>query len=188
MVPVNEAKDIIAKNVVELPSIKLPLVDAVGYVLAEDVFSTIDFPPFNQSNIDGYAIAFKDVQEKLIINDEVPAGNSESKSLLPKHAMRIFTGAAVPANADTVVMQEKTLIENDALIINDAQLQQGINFRPKAKDIKQAELALEKDNFLFPGAVGFLAGLGVTEVSVYKNPAISIIITGNELQHFTGST
>ncbi len=111
--------------------------DAVGYVLAEDVYSKIDFPPFNQSNVDGYAIAFKDAKERLIINGESAAGNNENISLQPKHAMRIFTGAPVPANADTVVMQEKVIVENDSLIIEDDKLQQGLNFRAKAKDIQQ---------------------------------------------------
>ena len=182
MISVNEAKGIIKDNVEVLPSIKLSLADAVGYVLSIDVFSTIDFPPFNQSSVDGYAIAFKDVHERLIIDGEVAAGNNKSMSLFPKHTMRIFTGAAVPDNADTVVMQEKVVIENNELIIHDEVLQQGLNFRPKGKDIKQNALALQKDDYLSAGAVGFLAGLGITEVSVYKKPSISIIITGNELQ------
>jgi molybdopterin molybdotransferase len=182
MISVNEAKGIIKDNVEVLPSIKLSPADAVGYVLSEDVFSTIDFPPFNQSSVDGYAIAFKDVHERLIIDGEVAAGDNKSMSLLPKHAMRIFTGAPIPANADTVVMQEKVVIENDELIIHDEVLQQGFNFRPKGKDIKQNALALQKDDYLSAGAVGFLTGLGITEVSVYKKSSISIIITGNELQ------
>jgi molybdopterin molybdotransferase len=146
------------------------------------VFSKIDFPPFNQSNVDGYAIAFKDASERLKINGESAAGNNENISLQPKHAMRIFTGAPVPANADTVVMQEKVVVENGSLIIEDDKLQQGLNFRAKGKDIQQGKLALQKDGYLAAGAVGFLAALGLTEVNVYRKPSIRIIITGNELQ------
>lgn len=182
LISVDEAKNIIKDNVEALPSINIALANAFGYVLAEDVYSKIDFPPFNQSNVDGYAIAFKDAQQKLMLNGEVAAGNNENKSLLPKHAMRIFTGAPVPANADTVVMQEKASVENDILIIEDDKLQQGLNFRAKGKDIKQGELALHKNEFLSAGAVGFLSALGLTEVCVYKKPALSLIITGNELQ------
>src|SRR4051812_32829046 len=109
MITVDEAKKIIKDNVEVLPSIKMVLADAVGYVLAKDVFSKIDFPPFNQSNVDGYAIAFVDANKQLKINGESAAGNKESFSLQPRHAMRIFTGAPVPANADTVVMQEKVV-------------------------------------------------------------------------------
>jgi molybdopterin molybdotransferase len=182
MISVDEAKSIVKNNIEVITSINMPLKDAAGFVLAEDVYSKIDFPPFNQSNVDGYAIAFKDVKERLIVNGESAAGNTESFSLQPKHAMRIFTGAAVPENADTVVMQEKVTVENNQLIIHDEQILEGLNFRPKGKDIKQGALALYKDEYLSAGAVGFLTALGITEVSVYKKPSISLIITGNELQ------
>jgi molybdopterin molybdotransferase len=182
MISVDEAKKIIQDNVEALPSIKMALADAAGYALAEDVFSKIDFPPFNQSNVDGYAIAFKDANERLKINGESAAGSNENVELQPKHAMRIFTGAPVPANADTVVMQEKVIVENSSLIIEDDKLQQSLNFRAKGKDIQQGKLALHKDEYLTAGAIGFLTALGSTEVSVYKKPSITIIITGNELQ------
>lgn len=182
LISVDAAKKIIKNNVAVLPSIKILLSDAVGYTLAENVFSKIDFPPFNQSNVDGYAIAFKDANEQLKIQGVSAAGNSENTELQSKQAMRIFTGAPVPANADTVVMQEKVIIENDTVIVKDDKLLQGLNFRPKGNDIKQGALALQKDEYLSAGAVGFLTALGITEVSVYTKPFISIIITGNELQ------
>jgi len=182
MITVDEAKKIIKNSVGVLPSIKMMLADAAGFVLSEDVFSKINFPPFNQSNVDGYAIAFKDANEPLKINGESAAGNNENYELQPKHAMRIFTGAPVPANADTIVMQEKVIVENNFLIIEDDKLQHGLNFRAKAKDIQQGNLALDKNELLTAGAIGFLTALGITEVSVFKKPSISIIITGNELQ------
>lgn len=182
MISVEEAKKMIEDNVEAMPSIKVPLEEAAGFVLAEDVFSKIDFPPFNQSNVDGYAIAFKDAYERLTISGESAAGNAEEFSLQPKQAMRIFTGAPVPANADTVVMQEKVVVDNETLVIEDEELQEGLNFRRKGKDIKQGTLALQKGDYLSPGAIGFLTALGLTEVSIYKKPFISIIITGDELQ------
>lgn len=182
MIPVNEAKEIIKNNVSVLPSIKISLAAAAGYVLQKDIFSATDIPAFNQSSVDGYAFAFKHLHEKLIINGEIAAGNKENLSLLPKYAIRIFTGAAVPQNADTVIMQEKTIIENGQLIILDELLQKGSNFRAKGTDIKTGALALEKNSFLSPAAIGFLAGTGITEVNVYAKPSISIIVTGNELQ------
>jgi len=179
---VDEAKLLVRNNVDVMPVVKIPLQDAVGFVLAEDVYSKIDFPPFDQSNVDGYAIAFKDVKERLTINGESAAGNMKNFSLQPKHAMRIFTGAPVPANADTIVMQEKVKIEHNELMIEDNALKQGLNFRPKGKDILKGDLALHKDEWLSAGALGFLTALGLTKVSVYKKPSISIILTGNELQ------
>jgi len=182
MISVDEAKEIVRKNVAVMPPIQLPLKDAAGYVLAENVYSKIDFPPFDQSNVDGYAIAFKDAKERLIISGKVAAGNNEVAALQNKHAARIFTGAPVPQNADTVVMQEKVSVVDDALIIEDAAIKQGTNFRKKGKDILQGALALNKGDFLSAGAIGFLTALGITFVKVYKKPSISIIVTGNELQ------
>lgn len=182
MISVNEAKTIIKNTVEVLPSIKILLADAVGYVLSEDVFSKIDFPPFNQSNVDGYAIAFKDGHERLNIDGEIAAGDDKKFSLQAKKAIRIFTGAAVPYNADTVVMQEKVTIENNELIIHDEQLKQYSNFRAKGKDIRQGALALHKNEYISAGTVGFLSALGITDAWVYKKPSVSIIITGNELQ------
>src|SRR6516165_10491285 len=80
MISVEEAKKIIQTNVDVLPAKKVLLADAVGYVLAEDVYSGIDFPPFNQSNVDGYAIAFKDANERLTIHGISAAGNNENIS------------------------------------------------------------------------------------------------------------
>jgi molybdopterin molybdotransferase len=182
MISVDNAKKIIKDNVGVMSSIKVSLENAVGFVLAQDVFSKIDFPPFNQSNVDGYAIAFKDVHERLTVSGECAAGNPEFFSLQPKQAMRIFTGAPVPANADTVVMQEKVTVDNKTLLIEDEELQQGSNFRRKGKDIQEGDLALQKNDYLSAGAIGFLTALGLTEVSIYKKPFISIIITGDELQ------
>lgn len=182
LITVDEAKSIVKNNIGLMPAVTIPLKDAAGFILAENVYSKIDFPPFNQSNVDGYAIAFKDAKEPLMVNGESAAGNKENFSLLPKHAMRIFTGAPVPSNADTVVMQEKVTIDKNELIIEDDALKQGINFRPKGKDILSGDIALRKDELLSAGAVGFLMALGVTAVSVYKKPSISIIITGDELQ------
>jgi len=182
MISVDEAKKIVKDNVYVMPSVNVALKDAAGFVLAEDVYSAIDFPPFNQSNVDGYAIAFNDADKRLTINGLSAAGNSVDKGLQRGQAMRIFTGAPIPANADTVVMQEKVVVQNGSLIIEDNKLQQGVNFRAKGKDITKGSLALHKNDLLTAGGVGFLTSLGLTNVRVYKKPSISIIITGNELQ------
>ncbi|MCW3118580.1 MAG: molybdopterin molybdenumtransferase MoeA, partial [Chitinophagaceae bacterium] len=88
----------------------------------------------------------------------------------------------VPTGADTVVMQEKTKTENGLLIIEDKTLETGLNVRPKGSEIKAGALAFTKNSLLTPAAIGFLAGIGHTEVNVYPFPRICIIITGNELQ------
>src|SRR6266852_6770910 len=112
MISVDEAKNILRQNMPVIPGARLQLTNAVDHVLAEDVYSAIDFPPFNQSNVDGYAIAFRDLKEDLLISNSIPAGHREPLSLQSGHAMRIFTGAPVPAHADTVVMQENIAVLN----------------------------------------------------------------------------
>lgn len=184
MISVSEAKKIISENVSSLQPVTLPLQQSAGLMLAEDVYATTDIPAFPQSSMDGYAFSFSGWKryKKLKIEGEVAAGNNETFTLAPENAVRIFTGAAVPSGADTVIMQEKVKTQNGELIIEDESLQQGNSVRPKGSEIKAGELALEKGSVLSPAAIGFLAGIGITDVKVYSNPSISIIITGNELQ------
>jgi len=184
MTNVIEAKKLIDENVSSLEPVTLPLQQAAGLILADDVHATMDIPAFPQSSMDGYAFSFEGWKKnnRLKIKGEVAAGSNETFTLLPENAVRIFTGAAVPAGADTVIMQEKTKVENGELKIEDDNLQIGASVRPKGSEIKAGALAIEKENVLSPAAIGFLAGIGITEVKVYPNPSITIIITGNELQ------
>jgi molybdopterin molybdotransferase len=184
MISVTEAKNKIRANAKALAPVNIPLQQAAGRVLAADVFALTDIPAFNQSAMDGYALSFSGLQlhKTLTIQGEVPAGAPELFLLEDNQAMRIFTGAAVPAGADTVVMQEKVQANNGQLHILDEQLNAGNNVRLKGSEIKAGELVLSKGQRLTPAAVGFLATTGVAEVSVYPTPVMSIIVTGNELQ------
>ncbi|MFI5187080.1 MAG: gephyrin-like molybdotransferase Glp [Chitinophagales bacterium] len=184
MIGVAEAKEIIDKNTITLTPAKCILGVAVRKVLAEDVYSSISIPHFDQSSVDGYAFSFNEwlLHKKLKITGEIAAGSKEVNTLPPASAVRIFTGAAVPAGADTVVMQEKVTAQNDELVIHDENPVAGSYVRKKGSEIQAGALALEKDTVLSPAAIGFLAMLGHTEVTVYPDPTISIIITGNELQ------
>ncbi len=182
MITVTEAKEIIQRNVVELKPATVPLLQAIGKVLETDVYATVDIPAFPQSAMDGYAFAFDDVQKELIINGVVAAGSSSTIEVAAGNAVRIFTGAPVPPGADTVVMQEKVRIENGLLIIEDEKLERNSNVRAIGSEIKAGELALPKGSILTAAAIGFVAGIGVTEVLIIPDPVISIILTGNELQ------
>lgn len=182
MITVAEAKAIIKKNVTELKPISVSLAHARGKVLAEDVYAAVDIPAFPQSAMDGYAFAFDDLQNKLLISGESAAGSSSANELKRGNAVRIFTGAPVPPGADTVVMQEKVKVENGVLIIEDDKLLRNSNVRSVGSEIKSGELALAKGSLLTAASLGFLAGIGVTTVSIIPDPVISIILTGNELQ------
>jgi molybdopterin molybdotransferase len=184
MISVSDAKKMISENVTVLIPVSLSLHQTAGLTLAEDIYATMDIPAFPQSSMDGYAFCFEGWKQcrKLKIVGEVAAGSHEEFILQPENAVRIFTGAAVPTGADTVIMQEKTKTHNEELIIEDEALQAGMSVRPRGSEIKAGALALEKGSTLSPAAIGFLAGIGTAEVRVYPNPSISIIITGNELQ------
>ncbi len=189
MISVEEAKKIIEQHSVALTPKVMPLKEAAGKLLAEDVYATIDIPAFPQSSMDGYAFSWNDWKKgnHLIIEGEIAAGSNDHRPLTAGHAVRIFTGAPVPAGADTVVMQEKTTAKalangKNELIIGDEQLSQGTNVRPAGSEIKKGACALKANHLLTPAATGFLAGIGIATVKVIPNPSISIIVTGRELQ------
>jgi molybdopterin molybdotransferase len=184
MISVSEAKKIISESASSLEPVMLPLSQAAGLILAENVYASLDIPAFPQSSMDGYAFSFEGWKQhkQLKIVGEVAAGSNETFTLAPENTVRIFTGAAVPPGADTVIMQEKVKTQNGELNIEDETLQPGNSVRPKGSEIKTGALALEKNSVLSPAAIGFLTGIGITKAKVYPNPSISIIITGNELQ------
>lgn len=182
MISVKEAKEIIEKKVVLLQTTIMPLRNTCGLTLAENAYSKFDIPSFAQSSMDGYAIRFEDRHFPLSIQSEIAAGDLNSYSITAKHAARIFTGAPLPANADTVVMQEKVDAQNGTVFIKDKSLQQGDYVRNRGAEIKAGNMALRAQTLLTPAAIGFLAAIGIKEVAVYPPPKVSIVITGNELQ------
>lgn len=184
MISVATARQWVAENTVRLAPVRIPLKSALGKVLAVDIIAQADVPAFPQSAMDGYAFSFEDWQKNnpLKINGEMAAGAAEEKSVARGETIRIFTGAPVPSGVNTVVMQEKTRVIAGGLLIEDELLTRGANIRPAGSEIKKGELALKAGSQLTPAAIGFLAGIGVNQVAVYPDPAITIIITGDELQ------
>lgn len=183
MIPIHEAKRLIIENYTDAKVTQLPINKASGFVLAEPVFSPIDTPPFDQSAMDGYAFSYGewDGKSDLLLAGEVQAGNYLAQNLKPNEAARIFTGAAMPAGTDSVVIQENIIKKGKYISIKDDKLIKGSNVRLQASQTKKGDLALAEGHYLSPAAISFLAGLGVDSLKVYSNPAISIIVTGKEL-------
>ena len=181
MISVEEAKSLIKTNIKSLSAFQIQLDNALGYTLAEDIYSPIDFPRFVQSSMDGYAFAFDPVQHDFEIVGVIQAGAQTNLQLEKGKAVRIFTGAPLPLGADTVLVQEKAKLEGNKLTITDEQLKIGANARSIGADIKKNALALEQGTLITPGAIGFLSSLGIEQVSVFKKPTIHLILTGNEL-------
>ncbi|WP_100073972.1 gephyrin-like molybdotransferase Glp [Chryseobacterium camelliae] len=182
MISVQEAKDIISASV-PMPKTKmLNLYEAAGKVVSKAVTATTNIPNFSQSSMDGYAIRYEDKDLILSVVGEMAAGTSRQLVIKPGHATRVFTGAPLPDGADTVVMQEKVQRSGNTLSVQDERLTEGLNVRAKGSEIKQGETAMLPGTLLTPAAIGFLAGIGCSEVEVYSPPDVTIILTGNELQ------
>ncbi len=183
MISVIEARKLIAENCNREKTESRLLSKSQGYVLAKPVFSPVDTPPFHQSAMDGYAFSFEnwDGKSDLEIGGEIQAGSKNVIEIKPLQAARIFTGAALLAGADTVVMQEHVSRNGKIIHINNSQLLKGTNVRPLGSQTKKGELVLDKGQLLTAPAICFLAGIGIQKVDVFPKPAISIIVTGKEL-------
>jgi molybdopterin molybdotransferase len=179
MISVQEAFSILEHNLSALHEVEYPLFQARKHILAKSLFSPINMPPFRQSAMDGYALCLHDALVYEIIG-EIKAGDSHVVELLPGQAVNIFTGAAVPDSAQAVIQIEKAAANGTQLLLDEL-VQPETNVRPIGEQISAGDLALEKGTLLNAAAIGFLAGLGFTKVSVYKKPRVGIVVTGNEL-------
>ena len=183
MVTVEEAKKLIIENAIKLEAETVNVSDALGAYLAVDVHSKINLPPFDQSAMDGYAVNCSDNcigRVSLKVAGEVKAGDSNKSIVNNGEAFRIFTGAPVPEGAGAVVMQEKTSVEDDNVIISD-DIKRGDNIRITGEQIKKGDIALPAGTKLTPAGIGFLSMLGVDIVEVIRKPKASILVTGSEL-------
>jgi molybdopterin molybdotransferase len=179
MISVQEAFSTLQNNLPTLQEVAYPLFQARKHILAQSLFSPINMPPFRQSAMDGFALCLHDALVYEIIG-EIKAGDSHLVELLPGQAIKIFTGAAVPDSAQAVIQIEKVAANGTQLLLEELVLPE-TNVRPIGEQISAGDLALEKGTLLNAAAIGFLAGLGFTAVTVYKKPKIGIVVTGNEL-------
>ena len=181
MITVEEAISIVEKTDFESSEkIEIPLKNAIGFVLAQTIYSPIQMPPFPQSAMDGYAINYDENKRKYCLIGEVAAGVDTVYELKAGEAVRIFTGAAVPSSANMVVRQEDAnTIEKEVSFSKFPPI--NANIRPAGEQINLNDEALKVGHVLNEGSVGFLASLGILNVVVYQQPRIAIIATGNEL-------
>ncbi|WP_443938478.1 molybdopterin molybdotransferase MoeA [Pedobacter sp. MW01-1-1] len=182
MISVEEAKKLISENTEPLKAETLPLEKLLGHVLAQDIIAPIDIPAYKQSAMDGYAFAFEPLVKELTLVGEMAAGTDKNISLAPGESSRIFTGAPLPTGADTVIMQEHVQVVDNKIILNNPKLEKTSNVRPIGSEVSAGALAMQKGDLISPAALGFLAGIGITNALVYPFPKIGIILTGNELQ------
>lgn len=179
MIEVKEALEIVAANSSNLSTQKIAVKKALGYVLAETIYSPISMPPFRQSAMDGYAFIHSERHQFDIVGIS-QAGDHANIKLKENEAIRIFTGAYVPDRADTVVMQEHVMA-NESSILIAKKPEPFANVRSKGEQINAEDVVFDANTLITPAAIGFLACLGITEITVYKKPKVAILVTGNEL-------
>lgn len=166
---------------------EIPIAEAHKRVLAEDIISFHDSPPFDKSAMDGFAVIAKDTfgasqsnPKTLKIIDSIGAGDFSDKSLTNEKAILIATGAPIPKGANAVLMKEFTTKNRDELTIY-SQVTPGENVSPKSEDIKKGEKILSKNTFIRYQEMGLIASAGYDSVVVFKKPKVKLIVTGNEL-------
>ena len=160
---------------------RLPLAQVQGRVLAEDLVSTLDLPPWPNSAMDGYALRMADwTGEPLVVSQKVFAGQAP-EPLQPGTCARIFTGAPVPAGADCVEMQENAEVQADERVRFTGSLDLGQNIRPQGQEATVGELILPAGTRLGPIEQGLAASLGCAELEVVRKVRVAVLSTGDEL-------
>ena len=195
MLSVEEAYQRIIACFSPLETEEKPVQDCLGQVLATDITSPLDLPPLSNSGMDGYAVRREDIREasarnprELLVIGLVAAGQVSGQTVTSGTAIRIMTGAPIPAGADTVVPFEETdevhrrnAGETLERINIQADLPLGSNVRPSGEDVQRGELVLEAGTVIRPSEVGVLASLGLPKARVIRRPVVSILSTGDEL-------
>ncbi|MEQ8248613.1 MAG: molybdopterin molybdotransferase MoeA [Alphaproteobacteria bacterium] len=181
--PVADALGRITGALHPLPPESVGLAQAHGRVLAEDVAARLTQPPAAVSAMDGYAVRAADVARvpaTLAVIGEVPAGASFDRAVGPGEAVRIFTGAPVPAGADAIVIQEDTVREGDAVTVNEG-APAGRFIRPAGLDFSVGDVRLQKGRLLTARDIGLAAAMNVPWLMVTRKPRIALLATGDEI-------
>ncbi len=197
MLSVEEALERILANVNALELEEKPLLESLGQVLAENVYSTFNIPPLDNSAMDGYALRSTDTvgasessPRELQVIGEVAAGYIFQGNVSPGQAVRIMTGAPLPEGADSVVQYENTSeghgqawkgAEKGARVAIYEEVEPGANVRRAGEDISAGSMVFSRGTGLRPQEIGVLASLGRAKVWVVRRPVVSVLATGDEL-------
>jgi len=195
MISVEEALEKVLSYVKVLEPEEKRILDCLGQVLAEDIHSTIDIPPLDNSAFDGYALRAEDTRgasksspRYLGVVGQIAAGCMPVEEVKPGTAIRIMTGAPLPQGADAVVPFEdtdetsrKTFRRGLREIGILCEAKKGVNIRRRGEDISKGELALKRGTLLRPQEIGVLASLGRSSALVIRRPVVAVLATGDEL-------
>ncbi len=179
LMPVEDARAAMLAEVAPLAGETIALKAAIGRVLAQDVAAVRDQPPFAASAMDGWALRSADAPGRLSIIGESAAGHGYEGELKPGQAVRIFTGAAMPAGADTIVIQEDATREGETVTVPASA--PGANLRPAGGDFRAGQALLSAGTRIDPWRLSLAASAGRAEVLVHARPRVAIVSTGEEI-------
>jgi len=185
MISVAEAIQIVRQQTVPLPTERVRIEQTQGRVLAADVIADSDLPPFDRAQMDGYAVRAEDVKEtpaRLRIVGESAAGRGWHHQLEEGQAVRIMTGAPVPAGADSVQQVELTTELKDGTVVELLEtVETGKSIVPRGSEIKAGEVVLRAGTTINAAMMAVLAAFGYAQVEVFRKPRVAVIATGTEL-------
>ena len=187
IISIDEARARVLAEAAPLSAELRSLGEALDYVLVEEVVSSLDVPPFDNSAMDGFAVFAADVVDagpetpvSLPLQETIPAGHIAQRPLGRGAVAKIMTGAPIPSGANAVVQSELAREENGKVLIYEA-AKPGSNVRRAAEDIAIGDRVLAAGTALGPAELGVLASLGLPEVKVYRRPRVAVLSTGSEL-------
>jgi molybdopterin molybdotransferase len=186
MIEYSDARARVLAAVKGLRSESVPLAQALGRTLARDVRAAEDIPPFTKATMDGYAVRAADTLRpgaaavSLEVLEDLPAGRPTRTAVGPGQAIRIMTGAPLPAGADAVIMVEDTARTGRWVEVR-REVRPGDNLGRAGEDLNKGELALERGTLIGPAEVGMLAAAGAARVTVTRRPRVAVVATGDEI-------
>ena len=180
MIRIQEAYKLVTGAVEPMGTEKVDIKECLHRVLAEDIVSDVDMPPFNKSAMDGFACKTKDLDKPMIIIETIPAGKAPEKKIEAGQCSEIMTGAPVPEDAECVIKVEDTFINSDGHVVFTGK-PGNANIAYKAEDVAAGDVLIPKGIFIEPQHIAILAATGYSSPLVIIRPRVAIISTGDEI-------
>ena len=180
MISFEEAYQIVMNHVTVFPSERVNMMDSLGRILAEDILSDIDMPPFDKSAVDGFAGRMADIDHDLEVIETIPAGKTPEFTVSEGKCSRIMTGAMLPEGSDRVIMVEDTQILENGMM-RSTKKQESRNICYQGEDIKAGDMVISTGTLIKPQHIAVLAAAGAVNLKVSKQLHVGILSTGDEL-------
>ena len=183
MISVHKARSLLLQNVSPLPVEKIPVMKSCGFILAGEVRAPMNLPPFTNAAMDGFAIECSHARPPggWKITGEAKAGSGVAGNVHRGETVRIFTGAPIPAGADTVIPIENIRRKGN-YIYTVGSFRRGDHVRKQGSDVREGTLVFSPRTKITPAAIALLSALGIMEIPVFRKPRVSVIVTGAELR------